>query len=141
MKLSTHHPGISSNITNTAHFSTPPIPPTVAHQPPYPRWHTTNGLCPIIMNEVFNFQENERYNLRSGIHLASRNMHTAHFGTDTISSLGPKLWKLIPDKIKHASTLSAFKAKIKSWAINNCPCKLCKIFIKDLGFVEVCPSL
>ena len=79
------------------------------------------GLYPIIMNEVFNFQGNESYNLRSDIHLASRNTHTAHFGTDTISSLGPKLWKLIPDKIKHASTLSAFKAKIKSWTINNWP--------------------
>ena len=65
------------------------------------------------MNEVFNFQENETYK-RSGMHLASRNMHTAHFGTDTIFSLGPRLWKLIPDKIKHTSTLSAFKAKIKS---------------------------
>ena len=65
------------------------------------------GLSPIIMNEVFNFQENESYNLRSGIHLAIRKMHTTHFGTDTVSSLGPKLWKLIPDKIKHASTLSA----------------------------------
>ena len=94
------------------------------------------------MNEVFNFQENERYNLTSGIHLAGRNMHNAHFGTDTISSLGPKLWKLTPDKIiKHASTLSAFKAKIKTWTINNCPFRLCKIFVKDLGFVEVCPSL
>ena len=62
------------------------------------------------MNEIFNFQENERRNLRSGIHLASRNMHTAHFGTKTISSLGPKLWKLIPDKIKHASILPVFKA-------------------------------
>ena len=59
------------------------------------------------MNEVFNFQENESYNLRSDIHLVSRNMHTAHFGADTISSLGPKLGKLKPDKIKHASTLSA----------------------------------
>ena len=57
------------------------------------------------MNKVFNFQENKSYNLRSGIHLASRNMHTAHFGTDTISNLGPKLWKLITDKIKYASTL------------------------------------
>ena len=93
------------------------------------------------MNEVFNFQGNESYNLRSDIYLASRNTHTAHFGTDTISSLGPKLWKLIPDKIKHASTLSAFKAKIKSWTIKNCPCRLCKIFVKGLGFVEVCPSL
>ena len=99
-----------------------------------------NCLCPIIVNEVLNFQKTERYNLRSGIHLVSRNMHTVHFGTDTISSLGPKLWKRIPDKINHASTSSAFKAKIKSWTINNCPCRLCKIFVKDLGFAEVCPS-
>ena len=54
-------------------------------------------------------------------------MHTTHFGTDTISSLGPKLWKLIPDKIKHTSILSAFKAKIKSSKLNICPCRLCKI--------------
>ena len=86
-----HHPGISFNITSASHFSMPPTPPTLAHQAPYPRWYTTNGLSPIIMNEVFNFQENERYSLRSGIHLASRNMHIAHFSTETISSLGPKL--------------------------------------------------
>ena len=92
------------------------------------------------MNEVFNLQGNERYILKS-IHLARRNTHTAHFGTDTISTLGPKLWKLIPDKTKHTSILSAVKAKIKSWTINNCPCRLCKIFFKDLGFAEVCPSL
>ena len=73
------------------------------------------------MNEVFKFQENESYNLRSGIHLGSTNMYTAHFGTGTKSSLGPKLWKLIPDKIKQASALSAFKSKIKSWTISNCP--------------------
>ena len=88
------------------------------------------------MNEVFNFQENERYNLRSGTHLASRNMHTPRFGPDTISSLGPKLWKLIPDKMKHNSTLSAFKAKIKSWTINNYPCRLCKTFVKDLVLLK-----
>ena len=87
------------------------------------------------MNRVFNFQANESYNLRSGIQLASRNMHT-----ETISSLGTRLWKLIPDKIKHASTLSAFKVKIKSWTFNKCPCRLCKIFVQDLGFVKVCPS-
>ena len=72
-----HHPGIFSNITNATHFKTPT---TLVKQPPYQRWHTRNGLSPIIMNEVFNFQENERYNLRSGIHLANRKMHTANFG-------------------------------------------------------------
>ena len=69
----------------------PPIPPTLAHQSPCPHWHTTNGLSPIIMNEDFTFQENESYNLTSGINLPSRYMHTTHFGTDTIPSLGPKL--------------------------------------------------
>ena len=54
-----HYPGISFNITSASHFRMPPTPPTLAHQPPYPRWHTTNGLSPVIMNEVFNFQENE----------------------------------------------------------------------------------
>ena len=68
-------------------------------------------------------------------------MHTAHFGTKTISSSGPNFCKLISDKIKHASVLSAFKFKDKSWTISNCPCRLCKILAKDLGFVEVCLSL
>ena len=68
-------------------------------------------------------------------------MNTAHFSTDTISNLGSKLWKLIPDKIKHALALSSFKAKTKSWTINNCPCRLTKIFVKDFGFLEVFPSL
>ena len=100
-----------------------------------------NGLSPKFMNEGFNFQENESYNLRSCINLVSRNMRTAHFGTDTISSLGPMLWKLIPDKVKHASTYSVFKAKIKSWTISNCPCRLCQKFVEDLAFVGACTSL
>ena len=100
-----------------------------------------NSLSPIIMHEVFNFQENVSYNLRKGIHLANRNIRTAHFGTDVISGSGTNLWKLISDKIKHASILSSFKAKDKSWTIRNCPCRLCKILVKDLGFVAVCPSL
>ena len=91
-----------------------------------------NSLSPIIMKEVFNFQENKSHNLSSAIRLASRNMHT-----DTISSLGPNLWKLIPYKIKHVSLLSC----TKSCTMSNCRCRLCKILVKDLGFAESCPSL
>ena len=35
-----HHPGISSNITNSTDFS---APTTLAHYPPYPHWHTTHA--------------------------------------------------------------------------------------------------
>ena len=61
-----------------------------------------NSLSPIIMF-VFNVQENENYNLRSGIRLPSRNMHTAHFDNDTIYSSRPNLRKLISDKINSES--------------------------------------
>ena len=93
------------------------------------------------MKEVFIFQENENYNLRSGTHLMNRNIHTAHFGTDTITNLGPKIWKLVPDEIKNASSLLVFKSRIKTWITDNCPCRLCKTFVKDLGFIEVFPNL
>ena len=36
----THHPGISSNITNATHFSTPP---NVSAPTLYPRWPTTHA--------------------------------------------------------------------------------------------------
>ena len=56
-----------------------------------------------MMKEVFVFQGVENYNFRSGTSLANRNMYTAHFGTDTITNLGPKLRKPVPDEIKNAS--------------------------------------
>ena len=55
------------------------------------------------MNEVFNVQENKNYKLRSGIHLPSRSMHTAHFGIDTISSSRPNLRKLMSGKVSSQS--------------------------------------
>ena len=39
-------------------------------------------------------------------------MHTAHFETDTITNLGPKIWKLVPDEIKNTSSSSVSKSRI-----------------------------
>ena len=60
-----------------------------------------NSLFPEIMKEVFIFQENENYNLRSDTSITNRNIHTSHFGTGTITNLGPKIWKLVPNEIKN----------------------------------------
>ena len=50
-----------------------------------------NNISPEIMREIFHFQENENYNLRSGTHLASRNMRTTLFGKETLSNLEAKI--------------------------------------------------
>ena len=39
----THHPGISSNIINATHFSTPATLTTLAHSPLYPRWFSSHA--------------------------------------------------------------------------------------------------
>ena len=79
--------------------------------------------------------------IRSSTHLMNRNIHAAHFGTDTITNLRPNIWKLVPDEIKNASSLLVFKTKIKTWTNDNCSCRVCKTFVKDLRFIETFPIL
>ena len=59
-----------------------------------------NDLCPEIMKEIFIFHENPTCNLRSGNYLTRRNIHTTHYGIETISNLGAKIWDLLPEEIK-----------------------------------------
>ena len=99
-----------------------------------------NGFSPEIIEKFFIFQENNNYNLRNGTHLVNRNIHTVHFGTDTTTDLEPKLRKLVTDEIKNTLSLSVFKSRVKTSTINDCPCRLFKTFVKDLGF-EVFPNL
>ena len=33
------------------------------------------------------------------------------------------------------NTLADFKAKIKTWVPENCPCRLCKTYIHQMGFI------
>ena len=93
-----------------------------------------NDLCPEIMKEIFIFHE-PAYSLRSGNHLSRRNIRTTHYGIQTISNLGAKIWNLLPGEIKNDSSLSVFKTKIKKWIPKKCPCKLYQTYIKNIGFI------
>ena len=43
-----------------------------------------NYLSPEIMKEIFVFQENENYNLRSGNHLPRKNIQITQCGIETV---------------------------------------------------------
>ena len=43
-----------------------------------------NNISPDTMRDIFHFQEDENNNLKSGTHLASRNMRTTLFGKETV---------------------------------------------------------
>ena len=93
------------------------------------------SLSPEIMKKIFVFQEIETYNLRSGNHLARKNIRTTQFGIESVSILGAKLWKMLPGEIKNSSSLTVFKNKIRNWIPEKCPCKLCQTYIKNFGYI------
>ena len=80
------------------------------------------------MNDIFKFIE-KSYCLRTISHFRSRRICTTKYGIETPSYLGPKLWNLVPNEYKTIESLADFKAKIKTWVLEDCPCKLCKTYI------------
>ena len=93
-----------------------------------------NGLSPELMNDVFEFIE-KLYSLRTTSHFRSRKTRTRKHGIGTPSYLGHKSWNLVLNEYKTIESLADFKAKIKIWVPENCPCRLCKTYIHQIGFI------
>ena len=86
------------------------------------------------MNNIF--VEKQAPKLRSQTDLFAPQIRTVHYGEDSLRYLGPKIWNGLPDDIKESPTLELFKANIKKW-VPKCPCRLCKDYVKGLGFVTL----
>ena len=95
---------------------------------------TKNGLKPVIMGDVFNFK-NLGYNFRNAETLNRSNVSSVKYGTETIISLGAKIWKILSNDYKEPTSLSTFKSKIKNWKTDKCPCSLWKTYIQRVGFI------
>ena len=92
------------------------------------------GISPQIMAKVFKVNE-RNYNLRTDTSFSTNNVRTMNYGQQSISYLAPKIWNLVPEDIKESATVALFKAKIKRWVPDMCPCRLCQIYIPNLGFI------
>ena len=90
---------------------------------------------PDILQDVFPLNPQATYNLRNQPHFASRTIRTVHYGENSLRHLGPKLWEMIPSSIKDTESVETFKNKIKSWIPDICPCRLCKTYIHQVGFI------
>ena len=65
-----------------------------------------------------------------------KKVNTSSFGHQSFSWLGPKIWALIPEDLKNINSLATFKDKLKMFAFENCPCKLCKEYIQGVGYIN-----
>ena len=67
-----------------------------------------NGLFPEFLKDVFPLKECNRYCTR--FPFKSRNLRTVNYGTESISSLGPKTWSIIPNDIKNYPVSQYFRS-------------------------------
>ena len=81
---------------------------------------------------------NEKDNVINKVIFASQQLpkaRTTIYGTENIQFRGCSLWSSLPNSLKDSDTLQEFKRKIKQWNRMPCNCRLCKVNIKDLGFL------
>ena len=97
-------------------------------------YKTKVNLNPEFMKDIF-VTNDVPYSLRSGNGLLQPSARTTNFGIETTPFIGHKLWQTLPNEIKTASSLAVFKHRIKSWKGERCNCRLCRIFIPNLGFL------
>ena len=92
-------------------------------------------LAPEIMNEVFDFIECQ-YPVRNELRFKLQNICTVRNGIETAAFVGSRIWSNMPSELKESTSLNEFKKKIKTWKPENCTCKLCKIYIQRIGYLQ-----
>ena len=93
-----------------------------------------NNIAPPIFTEIFD-KRNPNYQLRHTSHFSIPPVRSVYNGTESLSFLGPKIWDIVPTELKKVKSLNAFKYGIKNWWPQNCPCRLCKLYLPNIGFV------
>ena len=93
-----------------------------------------NGHSPDIMSDIFKLREN-MYNLRNFHIFQTENPRSLKYGLDAIPYRASQLWKQVPTDIREAASLTLFKNRIKTWKCEDCPCRSCKIFIQNVGYI------
>ena len=93
------------------------------------------GISSAIMKGIFEPRAERPYNLRCISKFSAPLVSTAFHATECISCLWPKIWSLLPETFKNIDPLEDFKISNKKWKLENCPCRLCKVYIKTVGFL------
>ena len=95
----------------------------------------SKNLAPPQMHEIFKLKDQPQYNLRYNSLFSRSLVKSVYKGTESLSFLGPKIWDILPNIYKDIPDLNSFKAALKKWRPVNFPCRICKIYITNVGFV------
>ena len=64
-------------------------------------------------------------------------INTVFKGQNSISYFGSVISNSIPAKLRELNPFQILKSEITAWRPTNGPCRLCKNYIKNLGYVNI----
>ena len=92
------------------------------------------GCTHDIKKKIFE-TDNRNYNCHHDFLIKRCNIRSVHYGNETASFIGPKIWDTLPSSCKDATSLRSFKVNLKRWIPKNCTWRLCKTYIQRVGFL------
>ena len=96
-----------------------------------------NQIPHSCLSDLLILNKNRVHRLRSQNEFKIQCPRTETYGKSSLMYLAPLIWEIVPKNMKKAKTLNEFKSLIKKWKPSDCPCKLCKDFICDVGYVNL----
>ena len=90
-----------------------------------------------LSENSFYIFENSRssYNWRSQHDLDVPSVNTESYGKNSLKYFSPIIWNSVPARLRNIETLTEFKKEIHKWKRGKCPCRLCKNYIGNAGFL------
>ena len=93
-----------------------------------------HNLCPEVVQSLFIRRDGKK----SEASFLRPQVNSVYNGEQSFRSFGPLVWDtMLPNNFKTISEFEKFKAAIKDWVPANCPCRLCRDYIPNLGFVTL----
>ena len=79
----------------------------------------------------------EIFEKRQNLDFVLAGVNTTYFYLHSLRYFSSKIWNVIPDEIKNSLSLDEFEINIWQWAAISCHCKLCRIYIQHVGYVNI----
>ena len=92
-----------------------------------------HGISPTIMDEIFILRYQNQYNLRNWTYFDAPKVRTVNHSSESVRYLDSKIWEIIPAYTKELDTTEKFKIAIKKWKPESCPCRLCGVYLQNIG--------
>ena len=93
-----------------------------------------NNLNHPIMDFMFE-KKNNTHNLRNFQEFATKRKRTVKMDLEALNNRTPQLWSILPENLRQINLLVQFKESVRKWDCIDCPCRLCRLYLPNIGFL------